>query len=303
MTNILKKTKIASMIVLGFLSYNSAFAASSDSYPSYLGLGYPLPQVNQKNQEDKNIPTLQDLLSSHIDQTEQAKESQVSEIRRKGIIDVASALGASAGLAYRMKQLQAKIDQHSNELDQVFNFKKVVINNGVLPPVLTEGLANYSEESADEVRIADKMYKIEEPAKFVSVYPTWRSYLRFDYPTFQPPSSSYLPKTKEEKVIWDNAVRDGWKEGILQANTIFENSYDRLQRDYLGMIKYKILLAEGLITPTIIAKENLGVTGGGNEMSINDQIFRITDHSALDPHEKDWKVPYPITNNVNGTLK
>lgn len=303
MTNILKKTKVASMIVLGLLSFNTSYADSNNTYPSYLGLGYPLPQVNEKNKTEKNIPTLQDLLSSSIDKTEQAKENQVSEIRRKGITDVASALGASAGLAYRMQQLKTKIDQHSTELDNIFNFKKLVINNGVLPPVLTEGLANYAQESSDEVRIADKIYKIEKPAKFVSVYPTWRSYLRFDYPTFQPPSNSYLPKTKEEKVIWDNAIREGWKQGVLQANTIFENSYDRLQRDYLGMIKYKILLAEGLITPTIIAKQNLGVTGGGKEMSINDQIFRITDHSALNPNQKDWKVPYPITNNVNGILK
>ena len=76
-----------------------------------------------------------------------------------------------------------------------------------------------------------------------------------------------------------------------------------LNRDYKGMIKYKILLAEGLVTPTIIGKQNLGITGGGREMSINDQVFRIMDHSALNPNKSDWKVEYPVSNNQSGLLK
>lgn len=164
-------------------------------------------------------------------------------------------------------------------------------------------MANYAQSSDDQVSIADKNYKMEAQAKFVSVYPTWRSYLRFTFPTFEAPAKAYLPQNDTEKAIWDASIKQGWERGVMQANRIYESSYSKLERDYLGMIKYKILLAEGLITPTIIAKQNLGVTGGGKEMSINDQVFRITDHSALNPNNKAWNVEYPVTNKVDGKLK
>jgi defect-in-organelle-trafficking protein DotC len=276
--------------------------ALADTYP---GLNYPVQEVVKKSSGYDNLaPQLNQLLSDKIqEQGKLANESTISEVRRKAIIDIASALGASGGLAYRMAQIKIDVSKNATELDKLFDFNKVLIENGVLAPVLTEGLSNYAQDSDDQIRIADKIYKIEAPAKFVSVYPTWRSYLMFSYPNYEMPPSAYLPKNAAEKSLWDETIKDGWKNGMLQADNIFEASYNRLERDYKGMIKYKILLAEGLITPTIVAKQNLGVTGGGKEMSINDQLFRITDHSSLNPNQSDWKVEYPITNNINGVLK
>lgn len=268
---------------------------------SFPGLSYPKPDVN-KSQAVQNS-TLEDLLSAKIATPEKTKKSEVSEMRRQALTEIASALGASSGLSYRMKERRIEIDAIAANLDQTFDFTRVTIDNGVLAPVLTEGLSNYAQESDDQVRIADKIYKIEMPAKFISVYPTWRSYLRFAYPSFDYPTKAYLPQNDAEKSVWDEAVREGWSKGIRQADSIVESSFNRLVRDYQGMIKYKILLAQGLITPTIIARQNFGVTGGGKEMAINDQVFRITDHSALNPSKEDWKVEYPVSNNQNGKLK
>ena len=224
-------------------------------------------------------------------------------MRRQALQEIAGALGASGGLSFRTNQIREEVDCYAVELDKLYDFKRMIIDNGVLPPVLTEGLANYAQESTDQVRIADKIYKIEERAKFVSVYPTWRNYLRFSFPSYEMPDAAYLPKNDAEKAIWDAAVKEGWEKGVKQANEIYETSYAKLDRDYKGMIKYKILLAEGLVTPTIIGKQNLGITGGGREMSINDQVFRIMDHSSLNPNKAEWKVEYPVSNNHEGTLK
>lgn len=297
----IKKIKLLTTlsIATGILGINSV--ASAQTYP---GVNYPIPQVNNQKENISPTPNLNELLSDGIKKRGAANKSDsVSEIRRQALTDIAFSVGASSGLAHRMGEIRREVNANAAQLDYLFNFKKVTIDNGVLAPVLTEGLSNYAQDSDDEVRIADKIYKIEAPAKFVSVYPTWRSYLVFSYPTHEIPPSAYLPKDSEEKAIWDKAVKEGWESGITQANNIFESSYNRLERDYKGMIKYKILLAEGLITPTIIAKQNMGVTGGGSEMSINDQVFRITDHSSLNPNQSDWKVDYPATNNVNGVLK
>jgi defect-in-organelle-trafficking protein DotC len=319
---------------LGVHAEITATKSASESV-NYLGLDYPKPQVNSVN--DYTPAELNQLMSSklkdlpsdigdpsvNVDKsakktdgnteadkktaddaaTAQKNADNVNQMRRQAIVDIASSLGASAGLSYRMNQIMIDVNKSASKLDHLFDFSRVIIDNGVLAPVLTEGLSNYAQDSDDQVRIADKIYKIESPAKFVSVYPTWRSYLVFSFPTYELPPPSFLPRNDTEKAVWDSAVKEGWQKGIMQANNIFENSYNRMERDYSGMIKYKILLAEGLITPTIIAKQNFGVTGGGKEMSINDQVFRITDHSALNPNQEKWKVEYPITNNVNGVLK
>ena len=165
-------------------------------------------------------------------------------MRRQAITEIASALGASSGLSYRMNERRVEIISNAVNLDQTFDFTKVTIDNGVLAPVLTEGLSNYAQESDDQVRIADKIYKIEMPAKFVSVYPTWRSYLKFSYPSFESPIKAYLPQNEAEKIVWDEAVKEGWTKGVRQADNIVESSFYRLVRDYQGMIKYKILLAK-----------------------------------------------------------
>lgn len=306
----MKKTKLLFSAMLMGLSVHS-FAdvntllnnnpgTTEQAQVGYLGLNYPKPMNKDSNQ----AMDLNSLLSNQIlEQGKVAQSPDVSEMRREALQEIAGALGASGGLAFRTNQIKKEVDCYATQLDKLYDFKKLIIDNGVLPPVLTEGLANYSQESTDQVRIADKIYKIEEKAKFVSVYPTWRDYLRFSFPSYEMPDPAYLPKNDAEKAIWDAAVKEGWEKGVKQANEIYETSYAKLDRDYKGMIKYKILLAEGLVTPTIIGKQNLGITGGGREMSINDQVFRIMDHSALNPNKSEWKVEYPVSNNDNGVLK
>lgn len=246
--------------------------------------------------------SLNDLLSTNIDNSANSKD-QVTELRQQALSEVAGSLGASAGLAARMRVINQDLQKNNAYLDQIFNFSRVKLDNGALAPVLVEGLSNYAQENDDEVRIADKIYKIETPAKFVSVYPTWRDYLQFTFPSVDIPPKAVLPKNAAEKAIWDEWVKKGWSEGERQADNIFDASYGRLTRDFNGMIKFKILLAQGLITKPVIAKSNMGVTGGGNQMAVNDQIFRIVDHAALVPDQSKWKYQYPVSNYQDGNTK
>jgi len=285
------------LICAGFLF----LSGQSFAQGVHLGLNFPSPQVNEQN--TVRATSLNDLLSTGVNNQAQARESTVAEMRRVALVEMASALGASAGLNYAMQKYRTEINKNATELDALYDFSKLTIANGVLAPVLVEGLANFNKVSDDQIRIADKIFKIESPARFVSVYPTWRSYLRFTFPTFEIPPGAFLPQNEAEKAVWDAAIRDGWSQGEEQASRVLESSMARLERDFLGMIKFKILLEQRLITPTMVASQNLGVTGGGREMAINDQIFRITDHSALNPNTRDWRVEYPVTNQINGRLK
>ena len=252
----------------------------------------------------KKATKMEDLLSNRIEKTgEEAKKAQVSDMRKAALTEVATNLGATNGLQFRMEEKQKEVNGNAASLDEMFPFSTLTIDNGVMAPVLEEGQGNYSQHSPDEITVSDKKYRIVAPAKFVSVYPDWRQYLLFKYPAQELPPSSFLPQNDGEKAVWDAAVKVGWDRGVRQAEEIYQASYNRLVRDFKGMRLYKILLAEGLITPTLVAGQNLGVTGGGKEMDVNKQVFRITDHSALNPNSSDWKVEYPVTNNVNGLLK
>lgn len=255
-------------------------------------------QASYQGRPVDHAVSLNELMADKVSGVAAAKHGQneINEMRKAALSEVAVSLGASAGLVSKMSEIRSALDKQTVSLDGIFDFSRMLVTDGVLAPVLSEGLANYAQENDDQVRIADKIYKIESRARFVSVYPTWRDYLQFSFKSFEIPPQSYLPKNDAEKAFWNEWVKKGWDQGERQALTIFESSMGRLRRDFTGMIRYKSLSAQGLITKPVIAKANLGVTGGGNEMAINDQIFRIVDHSALVPNKDEWKVDYPVSN-------
>ncbi len=62
-------------------------------------------------------------------------------------------------------------------------------------------------------------------------------------------------------------VEMGWFEGIDQADQIYTENLARLKRDYQGMIRYRMLLAQNMVSAPQVAHRELGVTGGGEELS------------------------------------
>ncbi len=81
----------------------------------------------------------------------------------------------------------------------------------------------------------------------------------------------------------------GWKEGTAQADPNYTQNFARLKQDYSGMVLYRKLLAQNIVSPPYVAKTDLGVTGGKNNLRIHDQVLRITAMPALQPNSKMWK--------------
>ena len=102
------------------------------------------------------------------------------------------------------------------------------------------------------------------------------------------PNKAVLPTTQDEAKIWNKGIKMGWESGLAQANDIFASNVSRLKRDFTGMILYRKLLSQGMISSPIVAKSNMGITGNSNDMRLNDQIMRITANSALQLNEKSW---------------
>ena len=58
-----------------------------------------------------------------------------------------------------------------------------------------------------------------------------------------------MPRDDEEREYWAEYVEKGWKYGYEQADEVFREDLARLESDFQGMIRYRALLAQGMISP------------------------------------------------------
>jgi hypothetical protein len=123
---------------------------------------------------------------------------------------------------------------------------------------------------------------------------TWRedflrTYLEREWGEVIPPPDILLPKDDEEREIWQEHVQKGWKSGYEQADEIFESDLAQLTSDFEGMIRYRILLSQGMISPPYALQVDRGITGGGDEMKIGDRAVQITGVPELMTGADQWK--------------
>lgn len=217
-----------------------------------------------------------------------SNDDKISDIRKKALQEGASTLGANGALAWRSNEINKSLNDEASYLDKVFNFNQLILNNNVLPPVLVESDGELNVDSDTSLRLDSKTYKIEAPAKFVSTPPTWRNYLLMNYKKPELPSKTLLPTTQAEAKLWNSYLEDGWKQGLTQANDIFNTNLSRMKRDFLGMVLYKKLLAQNMVSAPYVAKADLGVTGDKNQIRVDDKVLKITSGSELETDASKW---------------
>lgn len=222
--------------------------------------------------------------------------SPVNAIKAQALRETATSLGAQGALAWRAKAINGTLTNEASSLDKLYDFNRLMLPNNVLPPVLAESSNALTQSNADTLRLADKTYKILSPARFTTTPPTWRTYLWLSFKQPDIPDKTLLPKTQSEAKIWNDYLKVGWKKGLTQANQIFSANMSRLKRDYLGMVLYRKLYAQHMVSAPFVARAELGVTGDKNEVRINDQVLKITSHSALQMDSAKWK---PVLQNAN----
>ncbi len=212
----------------------------------------------------------------------------INSMRLLALHQAALTVGAQGALAKRSQELNGLFKTQAAHLDQVFNFNLMMLSHNVLPPVLTEGDNTLNLQDPDTIRVADRTYSIVSQAHFVTVPPTWRDYLRMSYKKPDVPDKTLLPKNAAEVAEWKVYVQKGWEEGTLQADNIFIDNLNRLTRDYTGMALYRALYNQKMISAPFVAKANLGITGGGDNLTINDSVLRITAVPQLNTEAKTW---------------
>ena len=91
-------------------------------------------------------------------------------------------------------------------------------------------------------------------------------------------------------------IQKGWEQGVSQANDIFERDIARLTAEFNGMVRYRKLLAQGMISSPFALQTDRGVTGGGRDqqgrsvaMRIGDRAIEMTGVPELVSGVREWQ--------------
>lgn len=216
------------------------------------------------------------------------------DIKLEAQREAAFSYGARGGLAWRTWHIRNEMETRARYLDKVFDFRQLLIpaQSGLLiePPVISEAMdAMLIDNKGVEAAVADRVLRIGQNARIVSAPRTWRSYLERQWGSIDPPPDVLRPIDKEERKAWEKNIREGWQMGIAQADEIFQNDLNKLVADYQGMVRYRALLAKGMVSPPYALQVDRGVTGGGDEMRIGDRALSLTELPKLQTGYKEWQ--------------
>lgn len=216
------------------------------------------------------------------------------DIRAEALKEAALSFGARGGLAKRTYEIRSEMDTRTRYLDRVFNFGQLLIAapSGFMiePPVVSEALnAMLIEVDGQTAATTDKVFHIIRNARIVSAPRTWRQYLQREWGQVLPPPDVLTPQNAKEIAIWESHIKKGWKSGYSQADDIFREDLAKLESDFQGMIRYRLLLAQGMVSPPYALQVDRGVTGGGDEMRVGDRAVQITGVPELMSGADAWK--------------
>ena len=181
-----------------------------------------------------------------------------NHLRLKAVSQAALTLGAQSGLAYETKKLNNNMLDEAEHLRTIFNFDALILNHNILPPVLVESKNNLNLDNNETIRTSARSFKIMQSARFVTAPPTWRNFLFMTFKTPDLPDQTLLPRDASEQSMWRAELKKGWQSGVSQADQIFSENLASLKQDYEGMILYRKLLAEHMVTPPYVSSTSCG---------------------------------------------
>lgn len=231
----------------------------------------------------------------------EASKSDEDRLRSPAMQETALSYGTRAGLAHETSRINQRLQANAALMTKAYDFQSLMIqgpnNTMVSPPVISSAVDAWeSFDAGKTLRVADTVYEIIEQARFAPVAPIWQTYLISSFDEAQDPPAALLPQTQSEKEQWNSWIKTGWETGREQANEIFQANLDRLNRDFTGMVRYRELLEEKKVSAPILAVGNLGTTGTGQDMRVNDQAIRMTAEPTLQIRSTGWQASATTVN-------
>lgn len=268
---------------------NGDTATSEDPYDT------PIFSPEVKPDYDMNTPPELNVLVNQQGGLEGDVRAKAARgMRDQAMKETALSYGARGGLARRTWEIRQELDQNASNLSKTYNFNTLLISapSGLLiePPIVTEAERNVLVSGdGQKAAVSDTIIKIGREARIVTAPRDWRTYLERDWGKVEKPPEVLLPRDERERVNWAQWVTEGWEAGYKQADEILQADIDRMVRDYTGMVRYRWLLAQNMISAPYALQEDRGVTGGGDEMRIGDRALSITGQSELMARPEQWQ--------------
>lgn len=218
---------------------------------------------------------------------QESEAGAVKNIRPSAIREAAQLVSFQTAMSWRYRQLIQRTEEFSAIMDTAFNFSPLMLMQGdviIMPPILAKAGASMRIDKNDTATTAKTSYEMLEPARYVSVIPTWRDFLMTEgFPEPEKPNPVLLPKTLEERAIWREAVREAWARGMEEADLLYADNASRMVRSYRGAMLYHLLTAQHLLSRVQFSSSDLGLSKSsrGNRLNIGQKVYRITKPSAF----------------------
>lgn len=234
------------------------------------------------------LEALQNLNQPAVELRINEKGDDVRGTRLEELRKAALGVGARGALIARTKIINQALKKAERMLDTTYSFKDLMIEGRVIPAVLTESRDGYTQDGERTILLSGIKYNIESQVRFASRPPTWREYLYMEPGDLAMASLQLLPRDSGEREIWRNAVAEGWVAGTRQADDIFEANANRLNRDFIGMTRYRILAYNNKISLPIVSEALMPINTTGNTMTVDEQLLRITSQPKFNTDMRKW---------------
>lgn len=241
----------------------------------------------------KNFYTDKDEKKATDEKANAAKDGPFAGMREKAVSEEALSYGAQYGLYYRSKQIDNLLyDQAvASNLDAIANFRSLMTEGDIMPPVISESTGSMAiGENLQSARSAATTWEIIQPAYIASATPTWRDYLSMSYapPELVSIGSGVLPKDEAERSVWKSNLCKGMANGWRQADILFQDKTNLMLRNINGMIKFRTLAIQGIVTMPTVEEGRLGITVNGNKVHVDEKVRQITLPSQFN-QTTNWK--------------
>lgn len=236
--------------------------------------------------------TLSNLSDDDIDKIINNKmQNKFKGLRNNAIYDEAVKYGIQSSMYKILTDFNIKLEKIAPYYAKSFNFNTLMLYNGrVKPPVVIESNNSLEKENKVLLRTIKKSFTFDSQAEVVINTPSFRDYLTHEpIPPEQPNILLLpLPNKPEEMSIWKKGAAAGWMQGVRQSYIVINEGLISLVRDYNGMIRYTIMLDEGLVSLPIITKSDLSTKSNGNTMNIGESTFAISVLPEFETNSQKW---------------
>ncbi len=202
------------------------------------------------------------------------KEERKPQMRLEVLCEEASVYGFQKGFQWRYDLLMNEVRAHERDFADIFDFRALLLDDKILPPVIREAGPLYRKDSAVSGERLEVQYRIEKPAELVFDTPRYESYLLADTRVLTP-DPAFFPKKGSEEGPWRRALREGWLEGSRHAFRVFDRGMARLLADYRGILLWKRLEGLGLVSTPLLDHEHVALQVGRDVLTLDQDRFRI----------------------------